>query len=199
MRNFVFAACAMAIGCASSFAQSTFEITGSPIPASLLQQNYGSVPKGISAYDLSICNISDTKQSIVSGRIYQALSDSNSSLEPIGGQIMLAAILRNQNHSVANILNVVLGASTGVLSVLGSANHKLPSGVMAGAALGSLAAQQVLNSLRPVLTSDQVEKFETKVLEPALVLDSGSCVERTVFVSSTATKGKIQPLSFRIH
>jgi hypothetical protein len=60
--------------------------------------------------------------------------------------------------------------------------------------------------LKPILSADQVEKFEAQVLEPALVLDSGSCVERTVFVITTASsKGKAnlritaEPLSFHIH
>jgi len=199
MKSFILAAFATVLASGSGFAQSTFEITGTPIPSALLQQNYGSVPKGISAYDFSICNITDAKQAIVSSRIYQALANSNSALQPIGRQIMFAAILRNQNHSVTNILSVVLTASTGVLSVLGSSKYKLSGGVMAGAALGSLAAQQVLNSLKPVLSSDQLEKFETQVLEPALVLDGGSCVERTVFVTSAGSTAKIQPLSFHIH
>ena len=199
MKYFILAACATMLACGSGFAQSTFEITGTPIPSGLLQQNYGSVPKGVGAYDFSICNITETKQSIVSSRIYQALADSNASLQPIGRQIMLAAILRNQNHSVANILNVALSATTGVLSILGASKYKVSGGVVAGAALGSLAAQQVLNSLKPILSPDQLEKFETQVLEPALVLDGGSCVERTVFVTSAGSKANIQPLSFHIH
>lgn len=184
--------------CATSFAQATFEISGTPIPASLLQQNYGTIPKGIGAYDLNICNISDAKQSLVSSRIYQALSTADSSLEPIGRQIMLAAILRNQNHSAMNILSVVLTSTTGVLSVLGSSKYKLPSGMVTGVALGSLSAQQLIGSLKPILSADQVEKFESQVLELALVLDGGSCVERTVFVSSTNPKAKIQPLTFHV-
>ena len=177
----------------------TFEVTGTPIPQSLLRQNYGNVPKGIAAFDLSICNVTDTKQSVVSSRVYQALSDANLSLEPIGRQIMLAAILRNQNHSLGNIISIVLTSTTGVLAVLNSSKYKLPTGLAAGAALGSLAGQQVLAGLRPILSPDQLEKFETQVLEPALVLDGGSCVERTVFVSSANTKAKTQPLNFRIH
>jgi hypothetical protein len=72
-----------------------------------------------------------------------------------------------------------------------------------GAALASLAGQQVLGTLKPVLSADQLEKFESQVLEPALVLDSGSCVERTVFVivngSSAKNRVKIEPLSLHIH
>jgi hypothetical protein len=134
----------------------------------------------------------------VSSEIYQALAQSNAGLQPIGRQIMLAAILRNQNHSVASILNMLLNSATGVLSVLGAAKTKLPSGLLAGAALGSLSAQQLITNLRPVLTADQVEKFENQVLEPALVLDGGSCAERTVFASTENLKAKTKSLSFYV-
>lgn len=201
MKRLLLAGIAVALAGAGAFAQAqaTFEITGTPIPPRLLQENYGSVPKGIGAYDLSICNVTDVKQSIVSSRIYQALSQANAGLQPIGRQIMLAAILRNQNHSAINILNVVLSSTTGVLSVLNSSKYKVPSGLLTTAALGSLAGQQLITSLKPILSADQLEKFDDQVLEPALVLDSGSCVERTVFVSSTDPKAKSQPLSFHIH
>lgn len=53
-------------------------------------------------------------------------------------------------------------------------------------------------SSKPVLTNDQVEKFETEVLEPALVLDSGSCVERTVFAAAAAPSLKAHALSFHV-
>jgi len=182
----------------SAFGQ-TFEISGTPIPAQLLQQNYGSIPKSISAFDLSICNVTADKQSIVSSKIYQAIAQSDSSLEPIGRQIMLAAILRNQSHSAMNILSVVLSSTTGVLSVVSPTRYKLPSGLVTGAALASLSAQQIISNLKPILSADQLEKFESQVLEPALVLDGGSCVERTVFVSSSTPKAKAKSLSFRIH
>ncbi len=180
------------------FAQATFEVTGTPIPTALLQQNYGSIPRGIGAFDLSICNITDTKQSIVSSRIYQAVSASNISLQPIGRQIMLAAILRSQNRSLTNLISVVLNSATGVLSVLGSSKYKLPTGLMAGAALGAFSGQQIISNLKPILTADQLEKFDNQVLEAALVLDGGSCVERTLFVSSTSPKTQSQPLSFHV-
>lgn len=180
-------------------AQTTFDISGTPISQDLLRQNYGNIPKGIGAYDLSICNVTDTKQSIVGSRIYQALAQTNASLEPIGRQIMLASILRNQSRSVSNMLSVILSSTTGVLSVVSSTKYKLPSGLTTAAALGSLSAQQILTSLKPVLSSDQLEKFESQVLEPALVLDGGSCVERTVFVSTSNKTAKSQSLSFHIH
>ncbi len=201
MKSFLLITAGLILASGTSFAQETFEITGTPIPAGLLAENYGNVPKGISAFDLNICNVTETKQSIVSSRIYQALSDSNSSLQPIGRDIMLASILRNQNRSLMSILGVVLNSTTGLLSVAGT-SKKLPTGFVTGAAIGSLAAQQVLSSLKPILSADQLEKFESQVLEPALVLDGGSCIERTVFVSATNPKAKAQPLnalSFRIH
>ena len=199
MKSLVLAGLATVLLSAIGSAQATFEITGTPIPASLLRQNYGSVPKGIGAYDLSICNISDTKQSLVSSRIYQALSSTNSVLEPIGRQIMLASILHNQNRNTMTILGAILNSTTGVLSVFGASRYKLPSGVATGAALGSLAGQQLISTLRPIFSADQLEKFDAQVLEPALVLDGGSCVERTVFVDSLEAKAKAQPLSFHIH
>ena len=201
MKRLVLTALAMILAGTAAFAQeqATFEITGTPIPPRLLQENYGSVPKGIEAYDLSICNVTDTKQSIISSRIYQALSSANAGLQPMGRQIMLAAILRNQNRSAINILNIVLNSTTGVLSVLNSSKYKLPTGLITTAALGSLAGQQLITSLRPLLSADQLEKFDNQVLELALVLDSGSCVERTVFVSSPDPKAKSQRLSFHIH
>jgi len=194
----VFAASVLALAGACSAQQPSFEITGTPIPADLLQQNYGNVPKGISAYDLNICNVTDAKQSIVSSRIYQALSDANSSLEPIGREIMLAAILRNQNRSFSSILGVILSSTTGIFSVVDSSKTKIPAGVASAAAIGALAGTQLLSSLKPILSTDQLEKFENQVLEPALVLDGGSCVERTVFFISTGSKAKIQSFSFRV-
>ncbi len=199
MKSFVLAGMAMVLLSALGSAQAIFEITGTPIPAGLLHQNYGSIPKGIGAYDLSICNVSATKQSLVSSRIYQALSDTNSSLEPIGKQIMLASIVRNQNRNAITILGAILNSTTAVLSVLSASRYKLSTGFVTAAALGSLSGQQLISTLRPILSADQLEKFESQVLEPALVLDGGSCVERTVFVGSTNAKTKAQPLSFHVH
>jgi|GEM_PF-1667073 len=198
MNRLIAVAGGMALASALTFAQATFDITGTAIPANLLQQNYGKLPKGLIAYDLSICNVSTTKQSVVSSEIYQAMSESNAALHPIGRQIMLAAILRNQTHSAMNILSLVLSSTTGVLSVLSSSKSGIPEGLATAAALGSLSAQQLITSLKPVLSDDQIEKFESQVLEPALVLDSGSCIERTVFAATTDPKSKTQPLSFRV-
>jgi len=183
---------------ATSYAQDTFVITGTAIPDELVKLNYGSVPKGIRAFDLDICNVTSDKQSVVSSAIYQALAQANAGLQPIGRAIMLAVILRNQNHSLASILNLVLNSATGVLSVVGAAKTGVPPGVLAGAALGSLSAQQLITNLKPALTADQVEKFENQVLEPALVLDGGSCVERTVFTATLDPKTPSQNLTFHI-
>ncbi len=179
-------------------AQSNFAVTGAAIPAALLQQNYGRVPKGITGFDLNICNTSATKQSIVSSQIYQALAESNPGLQPIGRQMMLAAILHNQNRSIATLLPIVLNSITGVLSILGSTKYNPPTGLVAGVALGTISVQQIFGNFKPLLSADQVAKFEDQVLEPALVLDSGSCLERTVFATVTAVPAKSRPLNFRV-
>jgi hypothetical protein len=194
-------AAAMAITACVSYAQETFEITGTPIPSQLLNQNYGSVVKGVNAYDLNICNITEVKQSLTSSKVYQALMQADTTIQPVGRQIMLASILRNQNHSLTNILGLAMSSATGVLSVLGTSKFSLPAKWSAAAALASLTGQQVLNNLKPVLSADQLEKFENQVLEPALVMDSGTCVERTVFTINAPgvkPKTKTQGLSFRV-
>jgi hypothetical protein len=48
------------------------------------------------------------------------------------------------------------------------------------------------------VSADQLEKFDTQVLEPALVLDSGSCVERTLFTAGQDSKVKPAILSFHV-
>jgi hypothetical protein len=153
------------------FPQTNFVVTDSAIPTALLKLNYGPLRKTVHAFDLNRCNITANKQSVVSRAI------------------MLAAILRNQNHSVSTILNIILSSATGILSVV-------------GAALGSLAAQQLIGSLKPVLIADQVEKFEAQALKPALVLDGGSCVERTMFATladpAAQTKSQFEATSFHV-
>jgi hypothetical protein len=178
-------------------AQGTFEITGTPIPAQLLSQNYGNVVKGVNGYDLNICNISDAKQSLTSSRVYQALMQADATIQPVGRQIMLASILRNQSRSWSTIVGVALNSATGVLSIIGASSYKLPQSCTTGAALGSVTGQQLLTNLKPVLSVDQLEKFEDQVLEPALVMDAGTCVERTVF-TITVGKAKPQGLSFHV-
>jgi hypothetical protein len=202
MRRFVLAAWVLAWATVSIRAQGTFEVTGTPIPSELLQQNYGTVSKGIVGYDLSICNITAFKQSIVSSKIYQALAQANTPLQPIGKQIMLAAILRNQGHSKSVVLSVALNSLNGVLSILAGSKYKVPTGLLAGATLVSLSGQQIMSGLKPVLPADLVEKYESQVLEPALVLDSGSCVERTMFTipaGGATAKTRVKPESLSFH
>ncbi len=201
MRRLVLGAGLLAFVAGFGHAQGTFQVTGTPMPADLVQQNYGAVSKNISAFDLSICNITAVKQSIVSSRIYQALSESNTPLQPIGKQIMLAAILRNQSHSKSVVVNVALNSLNGVFSILGASKYKIPSGLLTAATLVSLSGQEILSGLKPVLVTDQLEKYEAQVLEPALVLDGGSCVERTVFAivgGSAKARIKSEPLNLHI-
>jgi hypothetical protein len=179
-------------------AQENFAVTGTAIPTSLLQQNYGKLPKDVAAYDLNICNTSPAKQSIVSSAIYQALAQSTAGLQPIGRQIMLAALLRNQNRSKGAILTMALNSITGVLAILSSSKLSPPAGVLTAVALGAMSAQQIVTNLKPVLTNDQVEKFESEVLEPALVLDAGSCVERTVFAVAAPSTARVRALKFHV-
>lgn len=198
MKNSLAVAGIMALAACGASAQNTFEITGTPVPAQLLTQNYGSLVKGVTGYDLNICNITDARQSLTSSKVYQALMQADASIQPVGRQIMLASILRNQNRSLSNILNLALSSATGVLSLLGS-SYKLSSKWSAAAAVASIAGQQVISNLKPVLSADQLEKFESQVLEPALVMDSGSCVERTVFtISAPSTKTTPKGLNFRV-
>jgi hypothetical protein len=95
---------------------------------------------------------------------------------------------------------VVLNSSVGVLSVLGAARTGIPPNVLAATAVGSAVGQQLLTTLKPVLTADQVQRYENQVLETALVLDAGSCVERTVFaVGTPGAASTIQSLTFHVH
>jgi hypothetical protein len=182
-------------------AQDTFAITGTSIPVDLLRLNYGALPNGIEGYDLNICNLTVGRQSITSSEIYQALVETQVNLRPIGRQIMLAAILRNQNHSAKTWISLGLGSTTSVLSVLDQGRSAGSSGATSAIALASLVGQQLLANWSPVLTADQVEKFESQVLESALIMDGGSCVERTVFAvtAAIAPKKTIQPKVVDVH
>jgi hypothetical protein len=180
-------------------AQNTFSVTGTLIPADLVRVNYGKLPTAIEAFDLNICNQSSDKHALTASVIYQALAESNHSLQPLGRQIMLAVILKNQQRSAVTIMTVILNSTVGVLSVLGAARTGLSPSVLAGAAVGSMVGQQLLTNLKPVMTADQVERYESQVLEPALVLDGGSCVERTVFtLVAPGPRSKFQDLAFPI-
>ncbi|MFL6448072.1 MAG: hypothetical protein ACJ746_10345 [Bryobacteraceae bacterium] len=181
-----------------SFGQSTFDVTGTSVPPGLLRQNYGTLPKGVGAFDLSICNLTANRQTIVSSQIFQNLVQSNPEIQPIGRQIMLAAILHNQGHSPMTIVNVALTSMTGVFAVLGASKYSLPAKWATGFAIASLTSQPVLNALRPMVSADQLQKFESQVLEPALVLDAGSCAERTVFTVAASSKERSSKLSFHV-
>jgi hypothetical protein len=181
-------------------AQDRISVTGTPIPKQLLVENYGPMPKNVAGYDLSICNVSGQKQTVLSSEIYQALANSNIAITPIGRQIMLAAILRNQSRSLSTILNVALNSATGVLAILStSSSVNVPKGLIAGIGLGSMSLSQFLNSMKPVLGPDKVEKFDRDVLPTALALDSGSCVEQTVFAIAEKTKAKPSALRFHMN
>jgi len=195
MKNLVWAVVSIVCLGATGFAQSTFEVTGTPLPATLLKQNYGKTPKGIAAYDLNICNSSPVKQSVVSSEIYQALAKSDATLQPIGRQVVLASILRTQNWSTLRIVNIALSAVTGALMVL--TPPKGSGQLLAAIALGTLSAQ-LTSGLPGSTTADQLEKFEAQVLEPALVLDAGSCAERTVFTVLDPEVKKPAGLSFHV-
>lgn len=198
MRMIGRAAACLAIWGTLGFGQTTFEVTGTSVPPGLLRQNYGTMPKGVGAYDLSICNLTAGRQTIVSSQIYQSLAESNPGIQPIGRQIMLAAILHNQEHSVSNIVNVALTSMTGVLAVFGASSYNLPAKWATGFAIASLSSQPVLNAIRPVMSADQLQKFENQVLETAVVLDGGSCVERTVFTVTNLKSQASSSLNFHV-
>ena len=191
----------MAIFCAmagTSAAQDKFTVSGTPIPDPLAVANYGPMPKGVTGYDVSICNATDQRLSVVSSQIYQSLSQANVALKPLGRQIMLTAILQNQRRSVASILGVALNSATSIVALLSaSGGTTIPRGFETAAGLGSIVLGQVTSQLKPVLPPDKVEKFDREVLEPALVLDGGSCVERTIFALSG--NPKIPPASLSFH
>ena len=98
--------------------QTTFEVTGTPVPSDLLRRNYGSLPRGIGAIELNICNVSEKRDTVVSSKIFQSLASTNPQVQPIGRQIMLAEILHSQNRSAKNVLNFTLTSLTGVFSVI---------------------------------------------------------------------------------
>lgn len=182
-----------------SFGEDKIAVSGTAIPQQLLEQNYGKMPKGVGGFDLSICNVSDQKQTVVSTQVYQSLAQSNVSLSPIGRQIMLASILRNENHGLMSILGVTLSSATGVVAVLGmSRSFAVPAGAVAGIGLSTIILGQVTSALKPVMAPDKMEKFDREVLEPALVLDGGSCVERTIFALNANGASKPKALQFRM-
>ncbi len=199
MKSVAMAVIGMALLSSVSLGQATFEVTGTPVPSDLLRQNYGSLPKGIGAFDLNICNISDKRETVVSSKVFQSLAGTDSSIQPIGRQIMLAVILHNQGRSPKNILNFTLTSLTGVFSVVSASKYNLPGNWATGVAITTLASQQILNLIKPSSSiSNVLEKFEGQVLEPALTLDADSCIERTVFTVATQGQMKATRFSFRV-
>jgi hypothetical protein len=184
---------------ATAGAQDTFSVTGTHIPLDLVKVNYGRIPKTIQAFDLNICNQTNDKHPVTASQIYQGLAESNPGLQPLGRQIMFGEILRNQQHSLTTVLMVTLNSSIGVLSALGAARTGISAHALAAVAVGSAVGQQLLINLKPVLAPDQVERYESQVLESALVLDSGSCVERTVFaLAPPGATSTVQSLKFHV-
>lgn len=180
-------------------AQDKISVSGTPIPKQLLEQNYGSMPKGVTGYDINSCNTSEERQTLVSSQVYQALSQADTTVIPIGRQIMLASILRNQSKSLLTILGVSLNSATGVVALLSTSNSmNLPDSFKTAVGLSAILLGQITNQLKPVLAPDKVEKFDREVLEPALVLDGGSCVERTVFALAKNRKAKAEAVQFRM-
>ena len=199
MKTIFFVVLLVCVLVSASAAEDKFTVTGTPIPKGLLEDSYGKLPKDLAAYDVIICNATEEKQSVTSTRIYQSLTKSNPDLQPLGRQIVLASTLRSEKHSVWNILNVSMTTATAVFGLMSnSKDFDVGSGVKTAVALSSLALQQFMTSFQPSLPPDRMQKFDREALEPALVLDSGSCVERTVFAVASDPKQAPEALSFRV-
>src|SRR5208283_3527227 len=106
------------------------------IPAFLLTRNYGSMPKGIVGYDLTICNATDQEQSVINTQAYQALAASTSQIVPVGSQLLLAQMLGAQRKDVLSLATFGLNTGAGVFALL-STSRKLnaPTGVKTGVGL----------------------------------------------------------------
>ncbi|MBV9303495.1 MAG: hypothetical protein JOY62_09820 [Acidobacteriaceae bacterium] len=196
MKHLICVTLGLALPLVPGTAQSTFQVTGARLPVSLAKQNYGKLPKGVSAYDLSICNARARKESLSSGEVYQALSEADPSLHPVGRQVVLSSILETQNWSAARIVGLALTVAVDALSIVLASKT---GGKIAAAALGSLSVEQIATGVNPAPSPNQIETLETQALEPALVLDGGSCVERTVFAASADSKAaKAESLSFHV-
>jgi len=167
-------------------ATNKFSITATVIPIKLLETNYGPMPKGIEGLDINACNSTNEKPYLLSGQVYQVLLDNQQALQPVGDNIMFAAIVQNQNHNLKSWLSMALTATTGTLSVLGtSSTAHISSGLTSGLAVGSLIGQALLTSFNPALTANQLQNFHENVLQSQTVVASDSCVEKTVFVVNT--------------
>ena len=129
-------------------------------------------------------------------QVYQVLTGAYLRLLPMGRAIMLAAILVIRT-TVFRRFSTFGWNLPPEFSRAGTAKTGVPDGFAAGAALASLAAQQLIGRRPPVLTADQVETFESQILEPALALDGGSCVERTMFATTASrTQGEFNSFEF---
>ncbi len=179
-------------------AQDRFTVTGTVIPAFLLTRNYGSMPKGIVGYDLTICNATDQEQSVINTQAYQALAASTSQIVPVGSQLLLAQMLGAERKDVLSLATFGLNTAAGMFALL-STSRKLnaPTGVKTGVGLASIALPQFMDYLQSARPADKLQKYEADVLPQALVLDSRSCVEKTLF--AVATSPHIKPAAIAFH
>lgn len=197
MKVVVKAAIGIALVGGLSFGQATFEVTGTPVPSDLLRANFGSLPKSLGAFDLDICNLTELRQTVISSKIYQSLALTSPDLQPVGRQLVLAAILRNQGRRPLNLLSIALTSVGGAFSVLSASKYALPVNWSSAIAFATVTGQQLVTGFKPVMTADQVETFDKQVLEPSFLLDGGSCEQRTVFTVLTS-KVKTTSLSFHV-
>ncbi len=193
-------ALAAALLCATlASAQDTFTVTGTMIPTALLTQNYGSMPKGIVGYDLTICNVTDQKQTIVSSQVYQALATSTGQILPVGRQILLASILSSERKDVLSLVTFGLNTAVGIFSLMSTSTSMNPPGnVKTGISLASLSLQQFTGNFKPILPADNLQKFDADTLPQAMVLDSRSCSEKTLFALASTPNTKTSALAFHI-
>lgn len=198
MRAVAKAAIGVALMSGLSFGQATLDVTGTAVPPDLLKANYGALPKSIGAFDISICNQSELKQTVISSSIYRALAASNPELHPVGRQMILSAMLHNQGRRPLNLLNTGLTSIGGAFSILSASKYALPPNWSSAIAFASVASQQLLNGFKPVMTADQIEKFESEALEPSFVLAGGSCEQRTVFTVLPPHKASTASLNFHV-
>jgi hypothetical protein len=193
-------ALAAALLCATlASAQDTFTVTGTMIPTALLTQNYGSMPKGIVGYDLTICNETDQRQTVISSQLYQALAASTGEILPVGRQILLASILSSERKDVLSLVTFGLNTAVGIFSLMSTSTSMNPPGsVKTGISLASLSMQQFTGNFKSVLPADKLQKFDADTLPQALVLDSKSCSEKTLFALASTPKVKAASLTFHI-
>jgi hypothetical protein len=140
----------------SATAQDTFTAL---IPPSLLTRNYGSMPNDIVGFDLTICNATDQKQSVISSQVYHARAASTGQIMPVGSQILRASILCTEHTRYVR-------AEHGSWSFLFNESSKKvnpPAGAKTGVRLAALSPQQFSNNFKSVLSADKLQKFEVFV------------------------------------